>query len=1133
MANTVKIKVHIDDDGTLSIVGKKAKGAATSMDALATRSTAADRAIKGTAGISSNATKNFAKMSQGITGGLVPAYATLAANIFAISAAFRFLQQQADLANLEKSQQSFAQSSGVAIKSVTNALQEASGGMLTFRQSSEAAAIGLAKGFSPDQLNELAIGARKVSAALGRDFEDSFSRLLRGVSKAEPELLDELGITLRLENATKRYADALGKNAKELTEFERSQAVLVETQRQLNQQFGQQELQVNPFKQLQVTFDTLIKDISQSVLPLFEGFATIITRSAGAAIAVFGLIAASIIKSMNPMDSFNKKLTEFQSKHSQAYDKAKTDLAQYKQKLQETTASAEKARQKGLTKATTEASGFVDRGSSSRIFAKMQAGDSLTGVDKANLNKALKSAEKQYLEHGKIVTGIFKGEDIKRVRSFGNALKQSETKTISTTQRIATLWKKMTLSINVGTSFVKKGWASAMGAMGIAAVKTGALMSKALSLAGWIGIIKIVYEGLVELGRNAYDVTVSILGFLDKVINSGVVKTIKTGVAAVADALAFLQNAYARGFVFIINGIIEGVQKLLEVANKVVDLSGPLEALENTQNSLAEGAENAGSTLRGFAEGLRASAEETSNLAGQFESGQLLPGLREFTQGLQESGRAAEEAEARLQRFKETLDALREDYKNARDGFGLDLVGPVTAIEDANIGRKTASALQSLPIVRMLEQAKDAGTLPAALQALQEFDLPQIQNAIRESGGDFNTLIDKLKELQDTGRRAVSFDASFTDSLETLQEALRNPDDLINLALALENSERNARAATQEMGKLSLGSDTLAKLNEEAGGSFITLKNKVDGLLQSQQKLKLEEIDRNERSENAFRSGAVIAGQIQNRINLESALADVENKRLEIGQLLLAIEDSTLTPQQEETKKRQLAIAQAELAVLQRRSVQVEKDISDIGQLSQTFTDNFQNGLVSAFDSIIQGTASAKDAFKNMAIGVLQALSQVIAKLIAVKLIESSLAIFAGGGGGGGALPGGNASASSWASFYGAKNGGVFSDGKKMAGYSVGGIAQGSANGYPAMLHGTEAVVPLPNGKSIPVQMNGAGQNNVTVNVSIDNQGNASTNTQQDSAQAGNLGQAIARAVQMELQNQKRSGGILSPYGAA
>jgi phage-related minor tail protein len=100
--------------------------------------------------------------------------------------------------------------------------------------------------------------------------------------------------------------------------------------------------------------------------------------------------------------------------------------------------------------------------------------------------------------------------------------------------------------------------------------------------------------------------------------------------------------------------------------------------------------------------------------------------------------------------------------------------------------------------------------------------------------------------------------------------------------------------------------------------------------------------------------------------------------------------------------------------------------------------------------------------------------------------------------------------------------------------YANGGIATKPTLGLVGEGRYNEAIVPMPNGKAIPVDMKGAGQqNNVTVNVSVDSQGGASTNMQQDSAQAGNLGQVIARAVQQELQNQKRSGGILNPYGAA
>ena len=103
-----------------------------------------------------------------------------------------------------------------------------------------------------------------------------------------------------------------------------------------------------------------------------------------------------------------------------------------------------------------------------------------------------------------------------------------------------------------------------------------------------------------------------------------------------------------------------------------------------------------------------------------------------------------------------------------------------------------------------------------------------------------------------------------------------------------------------------------------------------------------------------------------------------------------------------------------------------------------------------------------------------------------------------------------------------------------MMGYGIGGIAKGPQSGYPVMMHGTEAVVPLPNGKSIPVDIRGSGQqNNVVVNVSVDNQGNATQNTQADNNNSQKLGTMIAGAVQRELHNQKRAGGILNPMGVS
>ncbi|SVD63341.1 uncharacterized protein METZ01_LOCUS416195, partial [marine metagenome] len=55
--------------------------------------------MRGAAKMTSNSTKEFSKMRQGM-GGLVGAYATLAAQVFAVSAAFQFLRTASEFSNL-------------------------------------------------------------------------------------------------------------------------------------------------------------------------------------------------------------------------------------------------------------------------------------------------------------------------------------------------------------------------------------------------------------------------------------------------------------------------------------------------------------------------------------------------------------------------------------------------------------------------------------------------------------------------------------------------------------------------------------------------------------------------------------------------------------------------------------------------------------------------------------------------------------------------------------------------------------------------------------------------------------------------------------------------------------------------
>mgnify|MGYP003319443641 CR=1 FL=1 len=75
MANKIKLTIQVDDDGSLAIVGKKAKEAAGATDKLdkstkqlGKSNSATYRTMQGAAHTSSNLTKNFAKQSQGISG---------------------------------------------------------------------------------------------------------------------------------------------------------------------------------------------------------------------------------------------------------------------------------------------------------------------------------------------------------------------------------------------------------------------------------------------------------------------------------------------------------------------------------------------------------------------------------------------------------------------------------------------------------------------------------------------------------------------------------------------------------------------------------------------------------------------------------------------------------------------------------------------------------------------------------------------------------------------------------------------------------------------------------------------------------------------------------------------------------
>ena len=1127
MAKTITIQIDMKGKGVKNVT-VQSKQASKALNQTSKAAGTADRNIKGVAAASSGASKNFSKMSQGMASGIVPAYATLAANIFALSAAFRFFKEQADLSILKESQVSYAQSSGTAIKTLTANLQEASGGMLTFKSSAEAAAIGMAKGFTPEQMNSLAIGARKVSAALGRDFEDAFDRLVRGVSKAEPELLDELGITLRLANATKRYGDMVGKTADSLTEYERSQAVMVEVQRQLNDQFGDQALQANPYQQLMVTLDNLINKVTQAVLPIFNAIVGTINRSAGAAVAVFGLIGLSILKSMPFIQNFNKGIDDWVTKQKEGYEKAKKALDDYSKKIKDVDAAQSGA----LTKGQGVAKDIMARGgkgAKSPVLQRFSEGK-MKGADKHNLKKAIAAAEVQLAAHGKVVSGIFEGATAAEVKAVNKGLHAKNSAWGSFFRSIGRGFKKSALYSKKFYAGTVKAAKIALGGIGKFAGGVGKLVGKAMAFAGWIGMLKMLWEGWKTLQAKLNDVIVGFLRGIEALMNSGVAQMIKGVMGTIIETVGGGVDWLTEKLGGMVNFLLGVYQKMLEFVAMIPGAIGDMG--EAGAEGLAAFRESSallkGTNIAEYGAAMRENADSTIDLVSSFQAS----AIGEWTMSIQNSASAALEAEEAYKRWSDMIGTVSEEMITLQDA--------INAATGVQRGEQVANAMASLNLGSILSSAEmetwktgDAAYLNDALVLLGDSTIPQVQAAFQafEDSGNMQAFIARLKELTTFGSMASAGEQEFVNQVESLEEALRNPGDWDALAIQLGKTESAADLLAAGMKGLGEETDVNTRINEAAGGSFKDLQDRVKGFIATQQQLKLDEIDRNKRQETFRRSGTLVAKLLNERLELEKKNAAVQAKLLEIESLRMQIRDGTLQPEALEKARRDLEVNLAQLDQLRAAKEGYERDITDSSKLGLQAINSLGSGLAAAFDGLVMGTKTVKEAFKDMAMGVIQSLSKMLAEMMAAKIMMSVMGFATPSAPSTSQMPASGAPAADWGAFYGVpggKKGGIFNPPE----YARGGISKtlnkmDGSGGYPAILHGTEAVVPLPNGRSIPVDMKGAG-NNIVVNIS--GEGGA---MQTEVGDQEGLGRAIAMAVQKELQNQRRSGGILNPYGAA
>ena len=284
MANTITFKVKVEKDGNLSVIAKQAEKAAKNTDKLGAstdkttkarnRFNKAEKGV-GQAGLSSG--KAFSKMNQtmGGGGGLVAAYAVLAANIFALTAAFGALSRAAQVEKLKEGMVAMGQSTGVAMNALSENLVKATGHAISLEEAMRTTAQVTSAGFDPGVIERLGNVARMASQALGRDLGDAMQRITKGAIKMEPELLDELGIMVRLDDATASYAASIGKSADDLTKFEKQQAFMNAVLEEGEAKFSALgDVDVNPYTVLAATFanltTTMLNFINGALTPIVK-----------------------------------------------------------------------------------------------------------------------------------------------------------------------------------------------------------------------------------------------------------------------------------------------------------------------------------------------------------------------------------------------------------------------------------------------------------------------------------------------------------------------------------------------------------------------------------------------------------------------------------------------------------------------------------------------------------------------------------------------------------------------------------------------------------------------------------------------------------------------------------------------
>lgn len=346
MANDIKVNINVSDGGSFQqpignakTLNKELEQAVANSGRLASsskavasakalaispqesRDYAVERAVGGGTGASG---RDFAKQSQGL-GGVVRLYATYAANVFAVGAAFQALNNAAQTTRLFESAQILGDRLGVSMRGLAQDIQSATGYAVSLQDALKFANLGSSVGLASKDIKELTVIAKGAANVLGRDSGDAINRIITGTAKQEQEILDELGIFIKANQAYEAYAKKQnitikGTAAETLTAQQKVVAYAQEVAR-AGQKYKEFANIDDPFAEFiakgKEALQQVLEFVNRGIVPLIQ----YLNKAEGAITSIAGYLALKLVSRAAPefgagirsFFTFDKKYAEEQA----------------------------------------------------------------------------------------------------------------------------------------------------------------------------------------------------------------------------------------------------------------------------------------------------------------------------------------------------------------------------------------------------------------------------------------------------------------------------------------------------------------------------------------------------------------------------------------------------------------------------------------------------------------------------------------------------------------------------------------------------------------------------------------------------------------------------------------------------